>query len=68
MRSLFRVTRNGHALDDPVAAEEGVEPGADHVFEQDEPALAVALVGQRDQAAEDRGNLEHGVELAGRAG
>ena len=42
VRSLFRVTRNGDPRGDAEAAEEGVEPGADHVLEQDEPALAVA--------------------------
>ena len=32
----------GDPAGDPEAAEEGVEPRADHVLEQDEPALAVA--------------------------
>ena len=66
VRSLLRVTRKADPRRDPEAAEEGVEPGADHVLEQDEPALAVALVGQGDQPAEHRGDLEHGVELPGR--
>ena len=52
------------ALGGPVAAEEGVEPGADHVFEQDEPPLAVGFVGQRDQPAEHRRHLEDGVARA----
>ena len=66
VRSLLRVTRKADPRGDPEAAEEGVEPRADHVLQQDEPALAVALVGQRHQPVEDRGDLEHGVELAGR--
>ena len=45
-----------------IAAEEGVEPRADHVFQQHEPLLAVGFVGQRDQAVEHRRDLEHGVE------
>ena len=68
VRSLLRVARKADPLDDPVAAEEGVEPRADHVLEQDEPALAVAFVGQGDQAVQHRGDLEHGVEQDGRAG
>ena len=52
----------GDALGRTIAAEEGVEPGADDVFQQDEPPLAVGFVGQRDQAVEDRRDLEHGVE------
>ncbi len=55
-----------HAGGDLEAAEEGVEPRGDHRLEQDEPMLAVADVGQRDQPVEDRGDLEHGVELPGR--
>ena len=42
VRSLLRVTRKAAGASDPVAAEEGVEPGADHVLEEHEPALAVA--------------------------
>ena len=54
-----------HVLGRAIAAEEGVEPGADHVFEQDEPLLAVGFVGKRDQAIDHRRDLEHGVERAG---
>ena len=68
VRSLLRVTRKATRAIDPEAAEEGVEPGADHVFEQHESALAVPFVGQRNQPAEHRGNLEHRVELAARSG
>ena len=52
---------------DAEAAEEGIEPRADHVLEQDEPPLTVGLVGQCDQAVQHRGDLEHRVQLAGRA-
>ena len=55
VRSLLRVTRKAARAGDPEAAEERVEPRADHVLQQDEPVLAVARVGQRDQAVEDRG-------------
>ena len=55
----------GDPLDDAVAAEEGIEPRADHVLEQDEPPLAVALVRQWDQPVDHRRDLEHGVERAG---
>src|SRR5208337_1488402 len=57
-RSLLRVAE-GHPLDDPVAAEEGVEPGADHILEQDEAALGIALVRQWNQPVDHRGYLEH---------
>ena len=66
VRSLLRVTRKADRAGDPEAAEQGIEPGADHVLEHHEPALAVALVGQGDQAVQDRGDLEHRVELPGR--
>ena len=61
-RSLLRVARNATRSTVTIPAEEGVEPRADHVFEQDEEALAVALVGKRHKAADDRGHLEHGVQ------
>ena len=50
-----------HALGGAVAAEERIEPRADHVFQQHEPPLAVGFVGKRDQAVEHRRDLEHGV-------
>ena len=50
---------------DAEAAEEGVEPRADHVLQQDEPPLAVGLLGQRDEPVQDRRDLEHGVERPG---
>ncbi len=55
----------GDPLRDAIAAEEGVEPRADHVLEQDEPPLAVGLVGQGDQPVQDRRDLEHRVERPG---
>ena len=54
----------GHPLDDPVAAKESVEPRADHIFEQHEPALGIALVRQWNQPVNHRGHLEHGVQQA----
>ena len=66
VRSLLRVTRKADPGGDPEAAEQRIEPRRDHVLQQHEPAMAVALVGKRDQPVEDRGDLEHGVELPGR--
>src|SRR5208337_1416911 len=54
----------GHALDNPEAAKEGVEPGAYHVLKEHEPALTVALVRKRHKPVDHRGHLKHSVELS----
>ncbi len=52
----------GDPFRDAIAAEEGVEPRADHVLQEDESPIAVGLIGQGDESVQDRRDLEHGVE------
>ncbi len=51
-----------HVLGCAITAEECVEPGADHVFQQHEPFLAVGFIRQWDESIDHGGNLEHGIE------
>ena len=48
---------------DAVAAEERFESRRDDVFQEHEAAMAVALVGQRDESVEHRRDLQDGVKL-----